>query len=94
MEKDILKSLHRLTTEARRKLAKVRRKNREESRKMRTVLMSQHLTDRLAGVYTTPEAELFIINKILDYNDMDPKDRKSFSQRRRKLIQALTNPKK
>jgi hypothetical protein len=90
MEKDTLHNLRELSTAARRKLAQVRRNKREDSRKPRTHLVSQHLADRRSGIYTTSDAELFIINKILDSDDLAPQDRKTFSQRRRILLKRLT----
>lgn len=89
MEKDTLSNLRALSTAARRKLAQVRRNKREDSRKPRTYTMADHIRNRQSGVFT-PTGELFAINAILDVDNIDPRDRKSFSQRRRNLIKRLT----
>ena len=84
MEKDILSNLKTLEREGRQQLALLRKQKRaNRPHREHSTIIREHLRARKSG---DPAVELFLLNRLLDRDDLSPKERKSISARRRNLL--------
>lgn len=91
MRKTILKSLKNLTKEGRSRLAEIRRIKRESKPpKSPSQRMAEFIKARKSVDIDT---ELFMINKLLDRDDLTQNERCSLRNRKKSLLDRLTNRK-
>ena len=89
-EAEILSELKSLAKEGREKLAEIRR-IKKESRppKSPSLKMSQFIKARKS---VDPETELFMLNRLLDRDDLTRSERNSLKVRRKSVMERLNNP--
>lgn len=90
MEKEILEETKALERKARKLLASVRRARRESRpRAVYSYLVEQHVRARKSGMFSNYNHELYILNKLLEQDDLSSSDRKTFARRVRSLQEKL-----
>lgn len=90
MEKDTLEEIKALELKARKLLASVRKARRQSrSRAVHSYLVDQHVTARKSGMFSDHNHELFVLNKMLESDELSSADRKTFARRVRILQEKL-----
>jgi hypothetical protein len=90
-EKQILSEIKSLYRNSRRRLADIRRAERENRPpKQYTNAVDKIVTARKAGLFKSPEHEMHEVNRLLDDSELTNSERTSLN-RRKKRLQDLTS---